>query len=88
MQNLLSRCLRALLDRAADTITQAHLWLADWLYGPSPETGADRLRAARLRRLVEEGRAFGLLDEGEDEATLARHEAQRQFRWLYGGRLG
>jgi hypothetical protein len=80
MQNLLSRCLRAIFDRAADAIMLARLWLADLICGPYPETEADRLRAARLRRLMKEGRALGLLDDGEDEVTLAWHEAHRQFR--------
>jgi len=33
-----------------------------------------------LRWLVEEGQALGLLVSGEDEVTLAWHEAQYQFR--------
>ena len=88
MQNVFARCLRALLDRAADAITWARLWLADWRYGPTPETEADRLRAARLRRLAEEGRAMGLLDDWEDELTLAWHEAERRSRGRHGDRLG
>jgi hypothetical protein len=80
MQNLHSRRLWALPNRAAAAITRARLKLEDLLYEPFPETEADRLRAAHLRRLVEEGRALGLLDEGEDEVTLAWHNAQRQFR--------
>ncbi|HJU20559.1 MAG TPA: hypothetical protein VJ770_29255 [Stellaceae bacterium] len=67
MQNVLSRFLRAIFDRAADTLMLAHLRLAYWPYGPFPETEADRLRAVRLRRLVEEDRALGLLDGDEDE---------------------
>ncbi|HJU19327.1 MAG TPA: hypothetical protein VJ770_22970 [Stellaceae bacterium] len=59
---------------------QARLTIAGWIYGPYPETETDRLRAARLRRLVDEGQALGLLDPGEDEVTLALHQAQRQSR--------
>jgi hypothetical protein len=66
MQNLLSRWLWALLARAADAIMLARLRLIDLLYGPYPETEADRLRAARLRRLVEESRALGLSAYEED----------------------
>jgi hypothetical protein len=76
----LARCFRGIIDHAADAIMPARLTIADWIYGPHPETEADWLRAARLRRLVEEGRAIGLLDNGEDEARLAWHEARRQFR--------
>ena len=76
----LVRCFRGIIDRAVDAITQARLALADQLHGPYPETEADRRRAARLRRLVEEGRAIGLLDEGEDEVTLAWHQAERRSR--------
>ncbi|HJU16773.1 MAG TPA: hypothetical protein VJ770_09920 [Stellaceae bacterium] len=64
----------------ADAIVLVRLTVAGWIYGPYPETEADRLRAARLRQLVEEGQALGLLDPGEDEVTLAWHQAQRQFR--------
>jgi hypothetical protein len=80
MLNRLARYFRGILDRAADAITLARLRLADLLCGPYPETDADRLRATRLRRLVEEGQALGLLDAGEDEVTLAWHQAQRQLR--------
>lgn len=80
MLNHSARCFRDIVDRTADAITLARLAIADWIYGPYPETEADRLRAARLRRLVEEGWAIGLLDEGEDEVMLAWHEARRRFR--------
>lgn len=76
----LVRCFRGIIDRATDAIVRARLMIADWIHGPYPETAADRLRAARLRRLVEEGRAIGLLDEGEDEVTLAWHQAERRSR--------
>jgi hypothetical protein len=75
-----ARYFRGFIDRAADAIMRARLAIADWTCGPYPETEADRLRAERLRRLVEEGRAIGLLDDGEDEATLALHEARRRSR--------
>jgi hypothetical protein len=78
MLNLFSRCFRDIMDRMADAIVLARLTVFDWIYGLEPETEADRLRAARLRRLVKEGRALGLLDEGEDEVTLAWHEAKRR----------
>jgi hypothetical protein len=71
MQNLLSRRLRAPLDHAADATTRARFRLADPFCEPFPETEADRLRAARLRRRLEEGRASGLLSEEDDEVTLA-----------------
>jgi hypothetical protein len=80
MLHLRARWLRGILDRTADAIMLVRLTIAGWIHGPYPETEADRLRAARLRRLVEEGQALGLLDPGEDEVTLARHQAQRQFR--------
>ena len=80
MVNRLVPGFRSILDRAVDAITQARLALADQLHGPYPETAADRLRAARLRRLAEEGRAIGLLDEGEDAVTLAWHRVERQTR--------
>jgi hypothetical protein len=76
----LVRCFRGIIDRATDAIVRARLTIYDWLYGPYPETAVDRIRAARLRCLVEEGRAIGLLDEGEDEATLAWQEARRRSR--------
>lgn len=76
----LARCFRGLIDRTADAIVRARLGFADWSHGPLPETAADRLRSARLRRLVEEGRAMGLLDDGEDEVTLAWHQARRCAR--------
>lgn len=88
MSNLFVRCLRGHFDRAAEALIQACLRLADWRHGPFPETEADRLRSARLRRLVEKGRALGLLEEGEDEVTLAWHEARRRSRGRSEDRLG
>jgi hypothetical protein len=80
MQNLLSRCFWNIIDRMAYASALARLTVYDWICGPYPETEADRIRAAHLRRLVEEGRALGLLDDDEDEVTLAWHNAQRQLR--------
>ena len=88
MSNLFVRCLRGTFDRAAEALILARLGLADWRHGPFPETEADRLRAARLRRLAETGRALGLLEEGEDEVTLAWHEARRRSRGRSEDRLG
>lgn len=76
----LARCFRGIVDHAADAIMRARLTIADWIHGPYPETEADRLCAARLRRLVKEGRAIGLLDDGEDEVTLAWHQVRRRSR--------
>jgi hypothetical protein len=73
MLNHSARYFQGLIDRVVDAITLTRLTIADWICGPYPETEADRLRSTRLRRLVEEGRAIGLLDDGEDEATLAWH---------------
>jgi hypothetical protein len=88
MSNLFVRCLRGHFARAAETLFQARLRLADWRHGTFPETEADRLRSARLRRLVERGRALGLLEEGEDEVTRAWHEARRRSRERSEDRLG
>lgn len=76
----LVRCFRGIIDRATDAIVGARLGFADWRHGPFPETEADRLRSARLRCLVKEGQAIGLLDEGEDEVTLAWHQTKRRSR--------
>jgi hypothetical protein len=83
MPNHTARCPRGIIDCIADAITLTRLTILDWICGPYPETETDRLRAPRLRRLVEEGRALGLLDAGEDEVTLAWHEARRQFRMCW-----
>ena len=80
MQNLFSRCFWNIIDRVAYASALARLTVYDWICGPYPETEADRIRAEQMRRMVEGGRALGLLDEGEDEVTLAWHNAQRQFR--------
>ena len=88
MSNLFVRCLRGTFDRAAEALLQARLTLADWRHGPFPETEADRLRSARLRRLVEKGRALGLLEEGEDEVTLEWHAARRRSRGRSADHLG
>jgi hypothetical protein len=80
MSQLRAGCFERLFDRVADAIMLVRLTIADLLCEPFPETLEDRIRAERMRRLVEEGRALGLLDEGEDEATLAWHLTQRQLR--------
>ncbi|MGH9466565.1 MAG: hypothetical protein ACRD1Y_04360 [Terriglobales bacterium] len=64
MRNHSARYFRGIIDRTADAITLAWMRIAGWIYGPYPETEVGRLRAAQLRRMVEEGRAIGLLDEG------------------------
>ena len=55
----LARLFWRALDRLDYWLTQARLWAVDAVYGPEPETAADRWRASDRERLL---RAFRRLD--------------------------
>lgn len=70
-----------LTDGLDYAITMARLTASDWWFGPYPETDADRRGpdVARFKRLAEQGRVSGLLEEDGD-ATLDQVERRLRRR--------